>query len=503
MDARPNGKLFGLAAVQFAGYAATLGWNVIAARVCSIHLYGVISLAVSLVIALQVLLEMGHQRTLVRFLSPLVAADMNRAEESLRRRALIVPLVLGGLLGLGVYLTHHFAADASWGGASITEWLMIAPAGVGAALMNVQAGAYVAAGRAVASSVLGLTAAPVSICVALWLIGRSGEATGGPMLLAVTAPYMIGGIFSLWKLATSGRSRAVADKVALPVSELPSKGEFYSFAWKAMVVGLVSLGLGYVDRYILGAFASFAAVGLYSLPARAARLLNVPVYFLNPLAGPAYAAAHQVRHMHDALAVFRASSKFIGTIVLPLGAVAAVYAKQILVLIGGQEYGAASTAMSILVVGVLALTLSGNSSLLLQMAGREGAEVKCGLIGLVTNVAVALVLLRPLGIVGVAIGTASGFVVTSVARYLVCRAAWGLVLADLLRPNQMLGVALQAAVAAMATYLNVGWLTAAPLGVVAFVMLNPPWVSLRELEYALDAAASELKKALQEAGANA
>lgn len=507
MSAKQERRLLLLALVQGVGYAAALGWNVIGARVCSVHVYGVVAFAMSLVLALQVVFEAGHQRTLVRFMSPLLAARDGAGATRLGHRALSLPLLLAGLAALAAGAVLVWASAGEWGGVPAANWLLLLPAGLGAALMNVQTGAYIAGGRAIASSVLSLVAVPAFLCAAFLLLGRAGKTDGGTMLLAIATAYAAGGAFAAWRLVRGqrpaaagpgGGSGTASDRVTgegsvegagerpgAPV--VPRPAEFYRFAARAQVVALVTLGLGYADRFLLGAFASFAAVGLYSLPARTARLLNLPVYFLNPVAGPVYAAANDVRGVEKAVDVYRRAARFIASVVMPLGLVCAAYSTELLVQLGGSAYAGAAGALSILAVGLVIVTLTGNSGLLLQMGGYETAEVRATVAGLGTNVALALALIRPLGITGVAIGTAAGLFVVACLRLRACHTRWQVTLGDLVGWRQAAAAGGFLAVALLGRALDVPWLGAAVLATVACVLVSPPWQALRQLTSALTA----------------
>lgn len=479
-------RLGTLALVHGLGYAAAFGWNVIAARVTSIQEYGVLTLAVSVILALQVLFEFGQQRSLVRFLSPLVHAGDDDAIRCLTRRAASLPLQAGALIMAALAACIILDREAVWGGLPAWQWLLVVPAGLGAAMLNIQAGAYIAAGRAVASSVLSLVLVPVVLCAAFAWQGRSGPVGIFPMFVATILAYVSGGAIATALLLRGkiGRRRAPTVGEAGQAT-VPDRRGYYGFAAKAFVVAVLSLGLAYADRYLLGAFATLAAVGLYNLPARTSRLLNLPVYFLNPLAGPAYTRANRGETLAEAMAVYRASARVIASVVLPVGLSGAVFAEPVLTLLGGEQFAPAAATMAVLVAGAIVLTLSGNSGLLLQMGGREDDEVRATTYGLIVNVVVALALLRPLGIVGVAAGTAAGYAVVAAARLLACWRRWRVALWDLLGLRQVLAVAVHLLAATLGHILRWPWPITAGAATVACALVCAPWSAIADLADAI------------------
>lgn len=486
MLARVGRKLVTLALVHGFGYVAAFGWNVIAARVTSVHDYGVLTLAFSLILALQVLFEFGQQRSLVRFLSPLFTAADFRTGTQLSRRAVVLPLQMSLLVGIGLAVWVGTAPTALWGGLPAWQWMLLIPAGLGAALMNIQTGAYIAAGRAIASSVLSLVVVPVALCAAFAWQGRRGQVEAGPLFTLTALAYIAGGVFSAARLICgesrrpSGTPANIGDRTVMPARRI-----YYGFAAKALLVAVLSLGLAYADRYLLGAFASLTAVGLYNLPARTSRLLNLPVYFLNPLAGPVYTRANQQDTLANALGVYRASARLIASVVLPIGLTGAVCAGPLLRMLGGEQFTPAASSMTILVAGAIILTLSGNSGLLLQMGGRENDEVRATACGLFVNIALAMILLRPLGIVGVAIGTSLGYSVVAAGRLLACWRRWRIAIWDLLGLRQVLAVVSHLGVLYLGRSLGLSWMVAAGIATVVCVIICAPWSAIRELARAI------------------
>jgi O-antigen/teichoic acid export membrane protein len=477
---RVHGSLVWVALMQGIGYAAILVWNVLAARICPIDLYGVVSFAVGLVLAVQLIIEFGHHRALVRFLGGVAPEDRLAFGWQLRRAALRIPLAVGLSLVVAALIAVLVASDAVWGGVPVLHWMLLVPAGLGAALMSIHAGAAVADGRPVLSSLLNLTFMPVIFCIELVLLARLGAIGSGTLLGAVAVPYVAGGIYSAWRLGRRGSGMSVERH-----HSLPTNFEFRAFALRAMAVTVVSLGLAYADRAILGTLASFSAVGLYSLPARMARMLNLPVYILNPLVGAAYAAVHSTGRSDSALAVFRESSRMITAVVLPIGLIVILHATPILIWIGGDTFAEAGTSLTILALGVIAMTLSGNAGLLLQMAGHEDSELRCTVVGLIANIALAILLVRPLGIVGVALGTAIGLSVVAFLRLAVCRRHWSFRIADLVPRRQVFGILVFLGVELFVGLFPLAWPVRAVCAFAAFVLCSAPWRTFGDLGSAL------------------
>lgn len=166
--------------------------------------------------------------------------------------------------------------------------------------------------------------------------------------------------------------------------------------------GVVSLSL---DRIVLAAFRSFAAVGLYEGPIRAHNLvlqtsgtLSVPVV----PAASRYLAENDQSRTRDLVV---RGMRYTYAIVVPLTVTLMVLAKPVLHVWLGQRYTAAATAMTLLLAYPLVTANNAIPGGMLTAAGRLRAFAACAAGAALVNLAISVALAPTLGLVGVVLGT--------------------------------------------------------------------------------------------------
>jgi O-antigen/teichoic acid export membrane protein len=242
--------------------------------------------------------------------------------------------------------------------------------------------AYLTVGVSV--SVLALSAAPLSVIVA------AGASI--PLCTGVAS-----GLIFLVRRLPYGYRRSELTRQRLR--------SFLGLSNYFFVMGAADFVVYSLDRTILAAFRSTAAVGLYEGPVRAHNLirqidgaLSVPV--LPTAAG--YLAEGDIQRARDLLV---RGSRYTFAAVVPLVIVFMVLAKPILVVWLGEKFAGAATAMSILVAYWLVNASTGVSGGILVAANRVRVLTLYAVAVAVLNLLLSLALTPSLGLDGVVLGT--------------------------------------------------------------------------------------------------
>jgi O-antigen/teichoic acid export membrane protein len=255
------------------------------------------------------------------------------------------------------------------------------------------AGTEIAALLAYMTLVLGLAFADAP----LWTILGAGAAI--PLLAGLGCTVAAGVVGLPWRLRPRLADRATA-RALLGVAGYISLTEAASAAVYVL------------SRLILGLFKSAATVGLYELPVRAhnlVRALNaaVPVVVL-PTAS-AYHAAGDERRLRELLL---RGSRYMLALLVPIVVVGMALAGPILAVWGGDpEFGEAGPAMAILLSHWLLNGISGVASAMLIAVGHARELARWALLVAGASVVLALLLVPPFGLEGVALATAVPYVV--------------------------------------------------------------------------------------------
>jgi O-antigen/teichoic acid export membrane protein len=377
-----TGALLASRAVALAAGIVTLG---LAARYLGLEQFGALTAAMAYSSMFAVLADLG--------LSTVAAREISRQPES-EPAVLGTVLALGmgaavALVGAGLVAMRVFYGDASHAG--VREASVILLAQVIAVPVTGTARARLTAfqrGHRIAFGDLGLS---IGIGVATVVAVAAGLGYRG-VVVAITGGYFV-------------QAAVMAGAALRDVPRLTFKPRL---ALRLCTVGLPFAGvlvLNYLyfrlDVFLLSWLKPAADVARYGLAYRVFDGLMVLPSYLMLAIFPMLAGGQVAR---DVLArIVGAALGVLEAIALPVGALIAIFAPQIVVLLGGREYAAAAPALAILAAALSLSYLAGvyGNALMAIGSGRKLLALTAGplAVNLVTN----LVLIPPLGIVGAAI----------------------------------------------------------------------------------------------------
>jgi O-antigen/teichoic acid export membrane protein len=179
------------------------------------------------------------------------------------------------------------------------------------------------------------------------------------------------------------------------------------------------------DILVLKHFRPAHEVAHYFAAAKLLALISM-IYF-----AVAASAAHRFTTYHvagdrDGLAAFAASTvRWIFWLSLALTLVILAGGKPLLMLFG-DEYVAAQPVMAILAVGMLARASVGPTERLLTMLGHQRVCAYAYIAAFAFNLGACILLVPEYGTIGAAIATAGGFVVESIALFIIAKRGLGL-----------------------------------------------------------------------------
>lgn len=249
------------------------------------------------------------------------------------------------------------------------------------------------------------------ICLGVFLVfdgyGVHGYLTG---LAAASLAVGIVGLLLAWP-----RSHVS------PVNDGRGVKEWAHYGIPASAAALAMWGLFFVDRYILAAFRSADAVGVYSVGAIVGdKAISIPTLAFFTGAAPLLVTAFEHQGRQEVEKLMRAYSRVMLLIGIPTLAFLIGNAGILVPLLAGKHYYyAAAPVISLVAAGSLiySLALIGNTGLI--VAKRALPLISAAIVGLVVNVAANLILIPHFGIKGAAAATPIGM-----AAYLASVQIW-------------------------------------------------------------------------------
>jgi O-antigen/teichoic acid export membrane protein len=167
------------------------------------------------------------------------------------------------------------------------------------------------------------------------------------------------------------------------------------------------------DEIVIGAFLPISVITPYSIARRLGEIPQLVTDQFMKVLMPVASELHAERDMARLRSLFVAGSRVTLAVVVPLAAVVILLARPLLTVWVGPEYADAAILVALLGLATLIDTSTWPAGAVLQGIGRYRAIALLSVVAAAANLGLSLLLVRPLGVLGVAVGT---LVPTAVVR---------------------------------------------------------------------------------------
>ena len=237
-------------------------------------------------------------------------------------------------------------------------------------------------------------------------------------LVLLAGTYGVTG--AVWSFSLANAITAVAAAWAWrqavgPVAarrEAASAGDLLSSGGLILQTNLMNLLIGPIATLLLGSMAPAAAVAVFAVAFRTARLTRFALMAVNSISAPKFAALHSAADAKALTATARRSSLLITLIASPLLLLFVVFPGWTMSLFGAAFVEGAEVLM-ILALGQFVAALCGSVGYLLMMSGHEKRLRNNTAIAAVVALGLNLLLIPELGAVGAAIAVSSAIALRS------------------------------------------------------------------------------------------
>lgn len=388
------------------GTLALLATNVLISRLAGPQVFGMIGLTVSTVVLVVLLLRLGFGTAGARYMAHALGGERYG---DVRYTAMITfGVAIGGAilgaLGVGLLatpLSQVMAADAI--GETLKTFAIVMPA-IG--LLNWSTAVLKGLGRnrtQIFFEELYLNVATLcAVGAAYFLFVVDLRST----VLAYGAAY-----YSAAALACISAWRELE---ALPKAPGPETVTFRELLWHSLPLSLSGLAQRLMRRgdvIVIGTILGASAVGYYRAAYSLASALQQLTSPINDFALHLMAKEFGQKNTKNIFSHFKVSMISSLLLTLPASIVIIVMAPEIIVLIYGQEFSGSAGILRILAVGFSVFVATGPVTALLNVVNQNWIRFWLVLGVSVFNVVLSVVLSGPLGIVGVAISTTTGFII--------------------------------------------------------------------------------------------
>ncbi len=286
-------------------------------------------------------------------------------------------------------------------------WLLVF-GGLAAFLGQVLAGYKDVALRTVITNFIG---SPLNILLGIILLAGGMGLRGYLIAQIASGAIVLALLFvAAWKLTPSAARRH-------PVQPPKAESEVFWFSAAVFGVSFLEFLLAQADKIMLGMFVDVRQVGIYAVAASLVAFVPVALQSVNQIFSPTIADLH-ARGEHALLGrLFQTLTKWILGLTLPLAFVMIVDSKPLMRLFGP----AFEAGWIVLILGTLGQLINagvGSVGYLLLMSGNQRRLVRVQTIMAVFMVVATVALVRPFGIIGVAVAAA---LTNAISNYLYLR----------------------------------------------------------------------------------
>lgn len=405
--------------VQGAGLALSFATGAVAARLLGPAGLGVYAYALAAAGAASVPAALGLPAAVTRFLAVYRQREEWSAARGLLRYADRLAVGVGLLLGAGVAALGFFG----WSGQRLPVFLLAAPLVPLFAAANLRQKALQGLDRPVAAQLPLQVIKPAVFLLAagaLWLAGVRAVRTPEGAMAAWTVSVAI----AFGAGASLVRSSSPRSLCAAP-PDVSRKGVWLRVALPMLLADSMGMLYTRTDTLMLGALRPATDVGLYAVALRAAAILAVLLGASNWVLAPWFARLHDEGNRERLQRIVTRSTRAVFAVTFLGFCVAVIWGKLLLGTVFGAPFRAAYPALVVLGVARLVDVAVGPVVTLLAMTGGQRAlAVTMGCAALANVVGCGLLIPR-FGMMGAAFSFGAAVVATNVALAAVVRRRLG------------------------------------------------------------------------------
>lgn len=181
------------------------------------------------------------------------------------------------------------------------------------------------------------------------------------------------------------------------------------------------LGSTELHILILGSVSNDNTVAIYGAAYRLAKVIVIPLLIINSVIPPMIAQLVAQKRKNEVERVLRATAAIAGIPVIILLIIVILAGAPILTLFYGKFYAHGANVLIILVAAQTINTLSGSSGVLLMMSNHQSVVMKFALASALSGLIISLILVKPLGAIGIALGVATGLSMHNLGMWAYCK----------------------------------------------------------------------------------
>jgi len=195
----------------------------------------------------------------------------------------------------------------------------------------------------------------------------------------------------------------------------PVARNLLAFSWPLALTGFTFLFVSKTDKILLGYYLTSEDVGIYSPALVIAGMLVFVAEAFKYIFLPTVSEHFARKDTSGLELLFKATSKWIFLVVLPLFILIMLFPRELITLLYGSEYAAGYLALIILSLGIAMNDFSGTAGNILVGGGHTKLNLICEIIAAVMNIVLNIILIPRYGIVGAATATGISYMTRNIS----------------------------------------------------------------------------------------
>lgn len=311
------------------------------------------------------------------------------------------------------------ASAAALGSEPTAAWLLAGGVCVVGVLQSIPAAALAVLQRWRGISVTGVILGAVSTIAVAAVLAAGGGITG---MFAVELAVWSVGLGIAWSLAR----RAMAELGVRPIKSLDLRRHAIRWALVSSFTGILSFVVWRRSEFLfLNEFSADEQIAMFSIAFAAVTALMKPPEAVGQVLAPAFATMSGARLTGRISGGYARATRLLLFVSIPLTALALAVGPTVIELAYGSAYSEAGTLFAIMAPMVPLLSLVNVSRGLIVGVGRQRSLVAVGVFAAVSNLALALFLVRRFDATGAAISNAAAQALAGCAYIRIARALTG------------------------------------------------------------------------------
>ncbi len=379
------------------------------------HGAGIFYLCFSVLMMLALAGRLGMERTVVRFIPPLLS-DKPEGAYGVVRTAVRLSLTLTIPLGILLFVFAPYLAEHAFHSSKLTPYLRIFAFAIPALSLN-----YVLSGvlRAIRQTQFALSIERMTMyafgIIAIYTLGAWFGITG--LMVGFVAGIYISTLSGFWHI----KRHISYKKPVVPFS----KKQMLIVSTPLLFFALATQLNGQASVLLLGHFGSNSDVGIFNIALKVSMLMALILTAINVIVGTKVSELYAAKK-HEDLSVMVSKVSALGALCgIPLFILLAAFSHIWLGLFG-HAFIAGSVALTILAAGQLINVSVGSTGLILAMTGHERALAAAITVALAVNIGLGLVLIPAYGVDGAGITAAATLAIGNIIMVFMVRRYLGI-----------------------------------------------------------------------------